>query len=326
MINNIGFPAITENRINTVSANSPLQRCELITGGICNLKCVYCKGLPLDYNEEMSNDNAKQIIAGWGKHKLQHANFSGGEPLCNKNLKFYIKCLTDNHIPYIGISTNGTFPIDQYDELVDMGVTHFAISIDGNSTTADKLAGVPGSWEKAVKSIKHLSTKTYVTASTVFTRDNYMQATDIINFIHNLGVSDIRFSSATQFNKIIPYLEVIPTNILNSHPILKYRVNNLINNKNMRGDNYNHKCFLPLDDIVVANKYHFPCSMQLREGGKPIGSIIKDNHVKPIEDIRQERLSWIDKFDCQNNEVCKKYCMDFIIEYNKRVSARINNK
>ena len=321
MLEDMGFPAVTEKRAMEVSETSPLQRCELIITNICNLKCIYCNGLTKEYGKPISGFDACGIVDEWSKHNLQHASFSGGEPMCSAHIELLVDRLHKNGVPFISLSTNGTFPTEKYDKLIDLGATHFSISIDGmNANIADKMAGVPGAWEKAIKSIIHLSKKAYVTASTVFGKDNWEQAPQIVEFIHSLGVADIRFSTATQFNKLVPKLAEIPNDILAAHPILRFRVANLIKGINMRGHNYNKRCWLPLDDMVISNKYHFPCTMQMREGGQYIGTILNsDGSIKSMTEIRKERMAWCKNHNCQTNEICQKYCMDFIIAHNKAV-------
>ena len=322
MLDDIGFPAISEKRAKEVSEFSPLQRCELIITDSCNLKCSYCKGLSSEYGKTINPLHALNLIDEWAKHNLQHANFSGGEPMCSSFIELYVQRLHARGVPFISLSTNGTFPVKQYENLVKLGATHFAISLDGmNADIADKMAGVSGAWEKAVKSIIALSKISYVTASTVFNKDNYHQAAEIIQFIHSLGVADIRFSTATQYNKLIDQLDKITNEILDVHPILKFRVNNILNGKNTRGSNNCKKCWLPLDDMVVSNKYHFPCSMMARENGQYIGSILNDDGTnKTMKQIRHERALWIESHDCSTNEICQKYCMDFIIAHNNAVN------
>ena len=327
-LEDIGFPAMSDKRAKTVSEFSKLSRCELIITDICNLKCRYCNGLTKEYGNPISKENAFTIIDGWAEHKLQHASFSGGEPMCSPYIYEYVKRCFDNGIPYISLSTNGTHSIENYDKLVKLGATHFSISLDGkDSEIADKMAGVKGAWKKAVEAITYLSKISYVTASTVIGTDNWKEAPQIIEFIHSLGVADIRFSTATQFNKIVPFFEKIPQSILDVHPILKYRVNRIIESKNMRGANTTKRCYLSLDDMVVSNKYHFPCTMQMREGGQYIGSIVKDNGtIKTMSEIRKERNNWSLTHNCFEDSICKKYCMDFIIAHNEKVEENLLKK
>jgi len=131
-------------------------------------------------------------------------------------------------------------------------------------------------------------------------------------FADSLGVSDIRVISASQYNKPIKELDLIPEEILNKYPILKYRVNNFINSRNVRGlkkeDSKN--CAIVLDDSVIAGDYHFPCVIYMREKGNAIGKVGKD--------MRKERAEWFKKHDCQKDKICKNNCLDVCIDYNNK--------
>jgi len=320
----IGFPAMSDERAENVNEFSNLSRCELIITDVCNLSCLYCNGLSKEYGKPISLERAEYIVDQWASHKLQHASFSGGEPMCSPHIFRLVERLKKNEVPYISLSTNGTFPYESYERLVNLGATHFSISIDGkDSEIADKMAGVKGAWKKAIENIERLSKISYVTASTVIGIDNWKEAPEIIEFIHSLGVADIRFSTATQYNKIVPTFARIPQEILLNHPILKFRVNRIIEGKSMRGANTTKNCWLPLDDMVVSNNYHFPCTMQMREGGQYIGTLTnEDGSNKSMKTIRKERANWCNNHNCFEDKICQKYCMDFIIAHNEKVQER----
>ena len=78
----------------------------------------------------------------------------------------------------------------------------------------------------------------------------------------------------------------IPEEILNKHPILKYRVNNFNNKRDVRGIKKDdcYKCHLVKDDMAIEGDYHYPCIIHLRETKKPIGSIYGN--------IRKDRYEW----------------------------------
>jgi len=68
------------------------------------------------------------------------------------------------------------------------------------------------------------------------------------------------------------------------------------------------KCWLALDDMAVAGKWHFPCIIHLREGGDPIGEVGPD--------MRNERLQWIFEHDSIADPICAKNCLDVCVDYN----------
>jgi sulfatase maturation enzyme AslB (radical SAM superfamily) len=173
--------------------------------------------------------------------------------------------------------------------LIKLGVNDLSISLDACcAEDGDKMAGgIKGSFNKVVRNIKELSKLTYVTVGAVFTPDNIKKSIQTIRFAHKLGVADIRIISAAQWNKPLIGLKKIEKKLLDVHPILKYRVNNFIKGRNVRGikETDSHKCHLMIDDSVVAGSYYFPCVIYMREKGKPIGKIGKN--------MRKERIDFI---------------------------------
>ena len=71
-----------------------------------------------------------------------------------------------------------------------------------------------------------------------------------------------------------------------------------------------------LDDMVVAKNNQFSCIIAMREGAKPIGSIIG----KTMEQIRQERKQWVDTHNTHDCSICKNNCLDVCVDYNNIAS------
>jgi hypothetical protein len=132
----------------------------------------------------------------------------------------------------------------------------------------------------------------------------------IIKLSHNLGVSDIRIIPSAQYNKFLKIK--IDKFILESHPILKYRLGN---HRPVRGlsDGDSGKCKLVLDDMAVWNSYHYPCIIYLREGGTPIGRI--------GENTRKERSEWYKNHNSYEDKICLHNCLDVCLEYNNSCEA-----
>jgi len=107
-------------------------------------------------------------------------------------------------------------------------------------------------------------------------------------------------------------LEKIDESILKKHPILKYRLENIANNIDVRGikETDSHQCALVLDDSVIAGSFHYPCVINMREGGDPIGKVGPN--------MRKEREEWFKNTDTHKNPICKKSCLDVCISYNNK--------
>ena len=172
--------------------------------------------------------------------------------------------------------------------------------------------GIVGAWERVVYNIRELSKLTYVTVGMVFTEDNVKEAIKSVRFAHSLGVADIRVISAAQYNEALKGLEELEPEILDAHPILKYRINNFKEGRNVRGikESDCHTCHLINDDSVVAGKYHFPCVIYMREKGNPIGEVGPN--------MREERINWTKNHDTFKDPICQKNCLDVCIDYNNK--------
>jgi molybdenum cofactor biosynthesis enzyme MoaA len=277
----------------------------------CNFSCTYCRGLRSDCRGEMPFEFAKKTLGIWIKGGLKNVRFSGGEPTLYPYLNELVKICKINGVEHIAISSNGSADTKVYDNLIKDGVNDFSISLDACcSSFADKMAGVDGYFNTIVNNIKNIAKQTYITVGVVLSEDNVSEAKNIIGFAHELGVSDIRIISAAQYNKLLDNVKDISEDILNAHPILKYRINNIRNGINVRGlkETDCHKCYLMMDDDVVAGKYSFPCVIYMREGGNPVCEV--------SDDMRQKRIEWMNKHDTYKDPICRFNCLDVCLAHN----------
>jgi molybdenum cofactor biosynthesis enzyme MoaA len=257
---------------------------------------------------------------------LRNVRFSGGEPTLYKGLSDLVRQCKEGGVKRVAISSNGSRPFDVYDELIEAGVNDFSISLDACCASfGDKMAGVRGKFGSVTENIRKIAERTYVTVGVVLTEDNIDDLLDIVMFAHDMGVADIRIISAAQFNKLLSESVKIPQEVLNAHPILKYRVNHISGGVNVRGiqENNCHRCHLVKDDsVIVGNKngeaWHFPCVIAMREGCAPIGKVGPN--------MRQERLDWFKSHNSFNDPICQKNCLDVCIDYNDRCEEYCNEE
>jgi len=316
----IGFYTLSDERAKSVDEHSQMKRCEMIITEYCNFTCPYCRGLKDEIYgkrniKELSLDEIKRNIDYWCENEpLENIRFSGGEPTLHKNIIEIIAYAKSKGIKRIAISTNGSNNIILYTKLINAGANDFSISLDACcAEDGDKMAGeVKGSWEKVVKNIELISNLTYVTVGVVLTPENIGKTIDTIRYAHDLGVADIRIISAAQYNKPIPRLNEVEQEILDAHPILKYRIKHFAEGRNVRGmvETDSKKCAILLDDSVIAGEYHFSCVISMREGANPIGKVGPN--------MRAERKEWFDKHDCYKDDICREMCLDVCRDHNNK--------
>jgi molybdenum cofactor biosynthesis enzyme MoaA len=313
LLNNIGFYTLSEERCALASETTRLMRGEIVLTDACNFKCPYCRGQRKDLKKNLSLNEAKKIVDILAKERLQNIRFSGGEPTIWKGLVELIAYTKQLGIERIAISTNGSATQELYCELVKAGANDFSVSLDACcSSFADKMAGVDGAWENVVENIRLLSSLTYTTVGVVVTEDTICQLKQTVEFAASLGVSDIRVISAAQYQSTINVLATIPKELCDRFPILSYRVNNASHEVGVRGikENDSHKCWIMLDDVAIAGKNHFPCIIYMREQGNPVGEV--------NENMRIDRLNWINTHDTHQDKICKNNCLDCIVQYNNK--------
>lgn len=313
-LDDIGFYTLTDKRAENASSETNLMRCEILLTPKCNLKCPYCRGLK---HRELTLPYVHYILSLWIDEGLTNVRFSGGEPTIYPYLESLIEKCKKEGVKRIAISTNGTQPLDYYKKLVDLGINDFSISLDGGCcSVTEKMIGIPDTkseyFDLVSKNIQYLSWFNYVTVGTVFDEDNIENAYDTVRYIDSLNPSDIRIISSAQYNKALDNLKILPNCVLDRHPILKYRVNNFKNNRNVRGirDDDTNKCYLVRDDVAVAGDYHYPCIIYLREGGKPIGM----NNTN----FREERQKWFENHNTHKDPICRNNCLDVCVDYNNK--------
>ena len=314
-LEDIGFYTLSDERARTSTPTSDMKRGEIIITDQCNFNCPYCRKLRTDCQGDMRTTKIMRIIDLWSKDNLENIRFSGGEPTVRGGLSYIVKYAKDAGIKRIAISTNGSANLSLYKKLIEDGVNDFSISLDACCSQVGKKmnGGVDNAWEKTISNIKELSKLTYVTLGMVFTDDNIDNAVKSIEFGHSLGVADIRIVSSAQCNKKLNVVDV-PSEIIEAHPILKYRINNYSMGRNVRGISSSDTDICPLvfDDSAIAGDYHFPCIIYLREKGEPIGKVGPN--------MRKERCEWVKHHNTHKDPICSKNCLDVCIDYNNKAT------
>lgn len=312
----IGFYTLNDARCENLSATSPMQRCEMILTDKCNFRCLYCRGIREDCQGTIPVETAMQYLSYWIGDGLKNVRFSGGEPMMYKELRRLVEYCRLGGIERIALSTNGSFPLNRYTELVSLGVNDISVSLDACcATVCGKMSGGCGSLDRITSNIRELSQLIYVTVGVVLTDTNAPKLSEIVQFAHDLGVADIRIIPAAQDGAMIEGVEAISQEILDVHPILAYRVANIKHGRPVRSLNEydSWRCYLPIDDSIICGRYHFPCVIYMRERGDPIGKV--GPHM------RAERIKWCGKHRIHDDPICRKNCLDFCIEHNNYYAA-----
>jgi hypothetical protein len=239
--------------------------------------------------------------------------FSGGEPTVYPQIVELVAYAKHLGIERIAISTNGSAKTELYEKMVAAGANDFSVSFDACCASGAEAmsGGIPHVFTRICDNIRYLSEVTYVTLGVVVTPDNIEDLKQVVKLGHDLGAQDIRIISSAQFNELLEVATELDSELL-THPILKYRIDNIKKGRGVRGLGFedSHKCGLMLDDMVVNQGQHYPCVIYMREHGDPIGPV--------DENVREARQHWYDTTDTHKALICKANCLDVCIDYNNK--------
>ncbi|MCD4694375.1 radical SAM protein, partial [bacterium] len=156
---------------------------------ICNARCERCHIWKNTDRSQIKAEDLKNL-----PKNLKDINISGGEPFLLPDLVDLIKTIKEKAPKAsIVISTNG-FATDLIEKQIkdilkidkEIGV---AVSLDGGAEIHDKLRGIPGGYEKLMKSIKVLKENNLKNLKISFTLgdENIRELKKIYNLSHELG-------------------------------------------------------------------------------------------------------------------------------------------
>jgi hypothetical protein len=163
-------------------------------------------------------------------------------------------------------------------------------------------------WERSIENIRKLSDQVYTTVGVVLNGTNAPDAGNTIMEAARMGVHDIRIIPAAQYDDTLMARDVA----FEKYPILQYRMKNAADGITVRGLEKSDapRCYLSLDDMVVAGDHHWPCIIYMREGGAPIGKFGKH--------FRRHRERWSKYHNPLLDPICRKNCLDVCRDYNNK--------
>ena len=120
----------------------------------CNSRCITCNAWKNKSENELTTEELKDVLGQLRAMGIKQLVFTGGEPLLRNDIGAVVKEASSLGFEAIIIVTNGLLLEKKADELLDGGVTHIDVSIDAIGEANDKIRGVPGYYDRAVKGIE----------------------------------------------------------------------------------------------------------------------------------------------------------------------------
>lgn len=162
----------------------------------CNLRCVHCYSASTAEaaDDELSGDEAREMIADLGRFGCPVLLFSGGEPLLRGDVLELIAAAKAAGLRAV-LSTNGT-AIERplADELAGAGLSYVGVSLDGLATVHDAFRGVPGAFRRAMRGIRAcLAAGVKVGLRMTLNRRNIAELGGVFDLLRREGIPRVCF-------------------------------------------------------------------------------------------------------------------------------------
>ena len=166
----------------------------------CNLNCKHCYSNSGNISEEeLSTEEALDVVDQLSDFGVTALAFSGGEPLTRKDF-FEVANHAVKRGLYVSVATNGTLlNKENVKKLKQAKINYVEVSIDGaTAQTHDSFRGMPCAFDKAVAGLKNcVEADLCACIATTATKSNLSEMPGIIDLAEEIGAE--RF---TYFNFI----------------------------------------------------------------------------------------------------------------------------
>lgn len=161
---------------------------------LCNLRCEHCyeSAGPKAMEDELTTEEAKNVIDEFEEAGVVAIAFSGGEPLMRKDI-FEIAGYAKARGFYTSVATNGTLITPDLAKKMKEVFDYVEISLDGFEAAHDKFRGVPGAWRRTCEGIKNCVAEGIDTCvALTATRYNFHEIPNLVDFAEKeLGVKRV---------------------------------------------------------------------------------------------------------------------------------------
>lgn len=205
-----------QSYIPSKSLSMPLYL-EIILTYRCNLKCKHCLCYYQKNNfpEEITLVEIEKIAEEMKNEGVFRINLNGGEPTVRKDFFDILEIFHRRKI-LIGVSTNSLIfsKKEMADKISKFSTLNFNISLEGHTPLLNDIIRGEGSYKKIVEGIKNLVNvgfKDKIVIKVTYNKYNYNQIEEIVNFIEDLGISNIVFTRLKPWGKGIEIKNLLPS-------------------------------------------------------------------------------------------------------------------
>lgn len=332
-----------------VDSSTPLHRLTVFLTYGCNLACPYCKTIARSEEELRRFPHKRRsydvpafeaLLDGHRDTPLRHLHFTGGEAATVPHLAQMVRRAKERGVEAVSLTSNGTLAPRLYLELVEAGLDELRISLDTHDPSqGERLTQRPGAFAAAVRTLEALATarragtRFTLIVNTVVGLENRARLPEILRFLLRFAPDDVKlitevdqrghladFPGAEQVRAgLEAILAQAPEGAL---PLLRRKVRTVfapdaIGLEGVRPrEDGDWRCYIPLTERTMDRTSYYPCSVYLREGGRPLGPL-----TDPPEVQRARAATFVREGRCLEDPICRRYCLHCTREFNVRANG-----
>jgi MoaA/NifB/PqqE/SkfB family radical SAM enzyme len=320
-----------------IGPTTPLHRLTVFATYACNLACPYCKTIVRSPGElerlpqrasTITRDGFAAILASLGHDVIRHLHLTGGEATLLKDLPAMVRMARDHGVGHISLTSNGTLPLTRFQALAEAGLDELRISIDAHDAALGaRMTGRSGLWAASAAHLASLasrdaaSRRVFVIANTVLSAANRHDLAAIVRFLIGCGVDDVKLITSVDEKEVLGDFDgaraaLDEIECLLGHypddafPLLRRKLQTVFDPASIglgriaSTPDPDWRCYIPLTERTVDGMYYYPCSVYLREGGRPLGS-----NLESADEQRAKTAAFVRDGQCLQDEICTKYCL-----------------
>ncbi len=168
----------------------------------CNSRCVTCDVWKSEYKKkytksEITKQELLDVFYQFKDLGIKTIGFSGGEPLLREDIGELVRNAKEITEAKVYVVTNGLLLEKRAKLLLESGIDHISVSIDGIGKTNDEIRGIPGHYRKALQGIQKLTKlignnkkiKNKCSIGTTLVRSNISEVPRLIELAKSLGIN-----------------------------------------------------------------------------------------------------------------------------------------
>ncbi len=337
------------DRPHAVDATTALHRVTVFVTYKCNLRCAYCKTIartPEDLRVRPQRAVTYDLrrfagmLVSHGDTPIEHLHFTGGEASLLRDLPSMVRLAKDRGVRCVSLTTNGTEPPEVYERLVHAGIDEVRVSLDeAHGGVSDGAVLQPSAWTRVFATVRKLGEMRlaghdfFLILNTVVERTTRRRVPDLVRQLLALHPDDVKLITSVDekddlgaFDEVRGVMAQL-AGILAEYPqerfpLLRRKVETVFTSNSIGLDKVTvaatapWRCYIPLTERTVDGQFYYPCSVYLREGGKPLGSVDEPQGVQ-----RQKTADFVAKDDCLTDPICRQFCLHCTREFNSKANA-----